>query len=749
MKSFIMSLIAFGLITQSCLASPKKNVSPLVPQPTTCISAAFSAVGDQWWKSMTLKMTNNCGRVVDFQNAAITFETKKALNTGFWGDFGTLSYPDNQLQITSQLQTNGKYLAAIALHFPTYPGANSKLQSGESFSIKYGVSSDESVADSARVYVDAPAGTGGIQLTNTTMKPSDVSQVYTVVRITMNGQPMTSVQLPWNSSQTISGLAPNTYAIAADNLTGTNGTTYQATVNPAIVNLTAGQIASTAISYAVVQQMGKLAINLQSLPTQLAGYTGNPTVTVAEAGGGSSLPTVVNWGTAATLSSLKNGTSYTFSTPAISYNNYTCQPTFNPTSLNASVSTLPTTNLTYSCTQVAQSRVTLNVTGAPTTLASLMITLTPTGGGAVINQSIPLTNGSGSVTALLTTGSIYTVSAAQVPGYTISFTPQPFTATDSAVETITLNAVASGTPVALHGQLTVCGTQLCDEHGDAIQLKGMSSHGIQWFGWGTCLTAGSLDAIANDFKSSVFRISMYIQEGGYESNPTAFTNQVNLLIEEATKRGMYVIVDWHMLTPGDPNYNLARARTFFTEIANLHKNKNNIIYEIANEPNGVSWASIKSYAEQIIPVIRAIDANAPILVGTRAWSSLGLSEGSNSQEIINNPVNATNIMYTFHFYAASHGENYLAELDRASSALPIFVTEFGTQTYSGDGANDFVMSQRYMDLMARKKIGWTNWNFADDFRSGAIWTVGTCPNGPWTTARLKPAGTWIRDRILN
>ena len=29
-------------------------------------------------------------------------------------------------------------------------------------------------------------------------------------------------------------------------------------------------------------------------------------------------------------------------------------------------------------------------------------------------------------------------------------------------------------------------------------------------------------------------------------------------------------------------------------------------------------------------------------------------------EIINNPVNATNIMYAFHFYAASHGRPYLA-----------------------------------------------------------------------------------------
>ncbi len=50
----------------------------------------------------------------------------------------------------------------------------------------------------------------------------------------------------------------------------------------------------------------------------------------------------------------------------------------------------------------------------------------------------------------------------------------------------------------------------------------------------------------------------------------------------------------------------------------------------------------------------------------------------------------------------------------------MFVTEFGTQNYAGEGANDFAMSQKYLDLMASKKISWVNWNFSDDHRSGAV-----------------------------
>ncbi|AXB42975.1 glycoside hydrolase family 5 protein [Amycolatopsis albispora] len=316
----------------------------------------------------------------------------------------------------------------------------------------------------------------------------------------------------------------------------------------------------------------------------------------------------------------------------------------------------------------------------------------------------------------------------------------------AAPEPAAITALPPGSPAAVNGQLKVCGLQLCNQYGKPIQLRGMSTHGIQWYA--QCVKAASLDALANDWKADVLRISMYIQEGGYETDPAKFTGMVHNYIEEATKRGMYALVDWHQLTPGDPNYNLSRAKTFFTEIAKRHKDKTNIIYDIANEPNGVSWAGIKSYAEQMIPVIRAQDPDGVVLVGTHGWASLGVSDGRTEADIVNNPIKASNFMYTFHFYAASHKDEYFNALTRAASKLPLFVTEFGTQTYTGDGGNDFAYSQKYLDFLASKKISWTNWNFSDDSRSGAVFKQGTCAGNSFTgTGPLKPAGVWIRDRI--
>ncbi|MEU8815086.1 cellulase family glycosylhydrolase [Actinoplanes sp. NPDC048796] len=304
------------------------------------------------------------------------------------------------------------------------------------------------------------------------------------------------------------------------------------------------------------------------------------------------------------------------------------------------------------------------------------------------------------------------------------------------------------TPVAINGQLRVCGVHLCNSSGQTIQLKGMSTHGLQWFA--DCYNDASLDALATDWQADLLRISMYVQEQGYETNPSGFTSRVNSLVDEAAERGLYAIVDFHTLTPGDPNYNLANAKTFFANVSARNAAKPNVIYEITNEPNGVSWAGIKSYAEQVIPVIRANDPDAVIIVGTRGWSSLGVSDGSTSSEIVANPVNASNIMYAFHFYAASHKDNYRAEVQRAAASLPLFVTEFGTVTYTGGGAVDLASTGTWLDLLDRLQISYANWTYSDADESSAAFKPGTCGGPTYAgTGVLTESGTYLRNRIRN
>jgi endoglucanase len=310
-----------------------------------------------------------------------------------------------------------------------------------------------------------------------------------------------------------------------------------------------------------------------------------------------------------------------------------------------------------------------------------------------------------------------------------------------------LFAAPAGSPVAVNGQLRVCGVNLCNEAGVPIQLRGMSSHGIQFFP--DCLNPASLDALRNDWHADFIRVSMYVQEGGFETDPAGFTAKVNTAVETAAALGLYVIVDFHILNPGDPNFNLGRARSFFADIAARHADKQNILYEIANEPNGVSWDAIKRYAEQVIPVIRAADPDGVVLVGTRGFSSLGVSEGSNETEVINDPVDAPNVMYTFHFYAASHKDVQRATVARAAKRLPLFVSEFGTQTFTGDGANDLVSATTWLDLLKSLKISYSMWSFSDGAESNSVFTRGTCKGTNFAgSGVLTESGNFIRSRIL-
>ncbi|GAA3342389.1 cellulase family glycosylhydrolase [Amorphoplanes nipponensis] len=390
----------------------------------------------------------------------------------------------------------------------------------------------------------------------------------------------------------------------------------------------------------------------------------------------------------------------------------------------------------------------VNAWNATQASAGSTYTFTPAGWNATLGAGAStefglIVNGTGRPTTCLVNGKACggggtPTSPVPSPTRTITPTPTPTTTPTSAP--------AGRTPVAINGQLHVCGVNLCNQYNRAIQLRGMSTHGLQWFA--NCYNAASMDALANDWQADLLRIAMYVQEGGYETNPAGFTSRVNTLVDLAEARGMYALIDFHTLTPGDPNYNLDRAKTFFAAVSARNAAKKNVIYEIANEPNGVSWAGIKSYAEQVIPVIRANDPDAVVIVGTRGWSSLGVSDGSSSAEVIANPVRATNIMYTFHFYAASHKDNYRAELERAAASLPMFATEFGTVSATGGGAVDTASSAAWLDLLDRLKISYANWTFSDAGEGSAALKPGTCASGTYAgTGVLTESGALLRSRI--
>lgn len=302
-------------------------------------------------------------------------------------------------------------------------------------------------------------------------------------------------------------------------------------------------------------------------------------------------------------------------------------------------------------------------------------------------------------------------------------------------------SVDDSTPYGQHGALHVENGKLTDADGNIVQLYGMSTHGIAWFP--QYINYDSFRTLRDDWNTNCIRLAMYTAEyGGYCAGGDK--EQLKQLVRDgvsyATELGMYVIVDWHILSDCDPNQNKDEAIAFFREMSEAFADNDNVLYEICNEPNsGTSWDSIKSYAEEVIPVIREQKPDAVILVGTPTWS----------QEIDKaaaSPLTFDNVMYTLHFYAGTHKDDLRNRLETcAQNNLPVFVSEFGMCDASGNGANDFDSTTKWLDLLNKYQISFCCWNLANKDESSSVFKSASTTLSDWTDEDFNESGRWIRD----
>ena len=302
-------------------------------------------------------------------------------------------------------------------------------------------------------------------------------------------------------------------------------------------------------------------------------------------------------------------------------------------------------------------------------------------------------------------------------------------------------SVDDSTPYGQHGALHVENGKLTDADGNIVQLYGMSTHGIAWFP--QYINYDSFRTLRDDWNTNCIRLAMYTAEyGGYCAGGDK--EQLKQLVRDgvsyATELGMYVIVDWHILSDCDPNQNKDEAIAFFREMSEAFADNDNVLYEICNEPNsGTSWDSIKSYAEEVIPVIREQKPDAVILVGTPTWS----------QEIdkaATSPLTFDNVMYTLHFYAGTHKDDLRNRLETcAQNNLPVFVSEFGMCDASGNGANDFDSTTKWLDLLNKYQISFCCWNLANKDESSSVFKAASTALSDWTDEDFNESGRWIRD----
>ncbi len=309
-----------------------------------------------------------------------------------------------------------------------------------------------------------------------------------------------------------------------------------------------------------------------------------------------------------------------------------------------------------------------------------------------------------------------------------------------------------GNGVKAYGQLAVKNGKLVSEQGVVVSLRGLSSHGLNWY---PEYTNASAMATLKKYGANVFRIAMYTdQSGGYAYEPEQNKKHMYMAIENVLSQDLYAIVDWHVMRDENPLVHIELAKQFFKEVSAHYAGHEGIIYEICNEPNGnTTWEDICKYAQEIIPIIRENSPEAIILVGTPNYSS-DLSAPMEA------PLEYENIMYSYHKYInILKADMYDAGLlgKAMQVGFPVFVSEWGLaygdlesengECYNGE---ELHMEQAYefVRYMGEHDLSWCGWSLSNKSEPRSMIRSECNKLSGWTQEDMTLGGWFMAQALM-
>ena len=299
------------------------------------------------------------------------------------------------------------------------------------------------------------------------------------------------------------------------------------------------------------------------------------------------------------------------------------------------------------------------------------------------------------------------------------------------------------TPIEQYGALKVAGGRLCSQDNSTVALHGMSTHGLAWQPRYVCREC--FTALRDELNCSCVRLALYThQYHGYctDGNKDELFSLVCRGIDEAVELGLYVIADWHILQEESPLVYADEAENFFRSLSQKYAGCPNLIYEICNEPNGCAdWETIKTYARRVIPVIRESSPDAVIIVGTPEWSQ-------RLDEALKAPLELENILYSLHFYAATHKDYLRDKAEKAIAAgAPVFISECSICDASGDGTIDYESGAAWRALIDRHGLSYIAWSLSNRDESAALVRADCDRTADWGEDELTDTGRWFRAAL--
>lgn len=295
---------------------------------------------------------------------------------------------------------------------------------------------------------------------------------------------------------------------------------------------------------------------------------------------------------------------------------------------------------------------------------------------------------------------------------------------------------------AIAKELKVSGNRIVDATGKEIWLQGLCVDSMQWSTGDNILW--SVHIALNEWKSNVIRIPVHdsFWFGHGKGQRPGSQEEYRQLVDKAAKlvaaKGAYLVLDLHCF--GAPT---EEHVAFWKDAAERYKNNPAVLYELFNEPHGVSWeiwrnggslsgpknvitdvnpventekmkTDITTGVQALVNTVRETGAKNIIIAGALDWA-YDLSGIVNGYALDDKGGNG--IVYVSHIYPWK--KDWEKKVLVTAAKHPVIVTEIGTppdyssfsfipahQRYPIEGWSEDVLG-----MIQKYKLHWTGFSF--------------------------------------
>ncbi len=295
--------------------------------------------------------------------------------------------------------------------------------------------------------------------------------------------------------------------------------------------------------------------------------------------------------------------------------------------------------------------------------------------------------------------------------------------------------------------LRVEGTKLLDKDGKEVLLRGVSMpdpHAM-----GKEFKREHFETVAKGWKANCIRIPVH--PGWWRKHGAeAYDKLLDDALGWCRELGVYAIVDAHAI--GNPKTGKAQkdaaeydstmetARAFWKHVSGRHKDKPWVLYEIFNEPMGISWKDLRPIAGELVGIIRAAAPEAVVIVPSPDWTY-------DLRGAAAEPLEGRNLMYSWHVYPV-RGRGWDPYIGEARRKFPIIATEWGYDL-QGDHVtlgNTEGFGLPLLRMMEESRLHWTAWVYHPQWGPPLLsnWSGALSPFGRLVRGWL--AGDRPKDR---